>query len=701
MELDRDKSRSAAAELRHSAEEQVKAKPFEPGFTLTDDKTQRLLHELQVHRIELETQNAELHQARDEVEKSLERYTDLYDFAPVGYFTLDRDGAVRASNLTGAGLLGIERSRLIGRRFGQFVAATDRLAFTAFLGTVFTGLGEEACEMVLLSQGNLPLIVQVEAMAAASGQECRIALIDITGRKQSEDALLESEERIYRLAEMAIDAIVLLDDCGKVTFCNAAAERMFGWPVAEIIGRDFDSFFPPEPLLGAMKQGFAGFTEQGTRPVVGTTAEVLALRKDGTQFSLELSISGRKLQGKCHAIGIMRDITERKSLEVQRLQSQKMETVGLLAGGIAHDINNILSVIGGYGTLSLMDLKEDDPLGINLVQIIAAADRGANLTRSLLNFSRKQPLNPLPIDVHEIIRGVEAFLGKVLGANIRLETSCTEEVLTVTADRGQIEQILTNLATNARYAMPDGGTLSIVSKPFEIDAQFIKRHGFGAPGKFVLISVTDTGTGMDRETAGRIFEPFFTTKILGEGTGLGLSLVYSVIKQNNGFIDVRSEPDKGTAFMVYLPLTDGAYAREDDVYLPAPQGGAETILLAEDDEAVRLLTSKVLTKFGYSVITATDGEDAVSKFQAHQDSIKLLLLDLIMPYRNGKEVYDEIRKICPETRSLFMSSYTAGILESILEKMAFAEGTEIIRKPFSPLDLKRKVREKLDEKVSP
>ena len=697
MGLDKDKSMSKAAELRHSAEEQVRAKPFE-GFTRSDAKTQRLLHELQVHRIELETQNAELRQARDEVEKSLERYTDLYDFAPVGYFTLDRDGAVRAANLTGAGLLGIERSRLIGRRFGQFVAATDRLAFTAFLGTVFTSPGEEACEIALRNQVNLPLIVQIEARAAASGQECRIALIDITGRKQSEDALLESEERIYSLAEMAIDAIVMLDDCGKVTFCNAAAERMFGWPVAEIIGREFDGFFTPEPPLGAMKQGFARFTEQGSGPVAGTTAEVLALRKDGTEFSLELSISVRKLLGKCHAIGIMRDITERKSLEVQRLQSQKMETVGLLAGGIAHDINNILSVIGGYGSLSLMDLKEDDPLRVNLVQIVAAADRGANLTRSLLNFSRKQPLNPLPIDVREIIRGAEAFLGRVIGENILLETTCTEEALKVSADRGQIEQILTNLATNARYAMPAGGTLSIVSKPFEIDAEFIKAHGFGAPGKFVLISVTDTGTGMDRETAGRIFEPFFTTKNLGEGTGLGLSLVYSVIKQNNGFIDVCSEPDKGTAFMVYLPLTDAVHVMED-VFLPAPQGGAETILLAEDDEAVRLLTSKVLTKFGYSVITAIDGEDAVDKFQAHQDSIKLLLLDLIMPYRNGKEVYDEIRKICPETRSLFMSSYTAGILESILEKMAFEEGTEIIKKPFSPVDLKRKVREKLDEKI--
>lgn len=677
----------------------MKAKPFEPGFSRTEVETQRLLHELQVHRIELETQNAELRQARDEVEKSLERYTDLYDFAPVGYFTLDRDGAVRAANLTGAGLLGIERARLIGRRFGQFVAATDRPAFTAFLGAVFTSLGEEACEMALLNQGNRPLIVQIEAMAAASGQECRIALIDITGRKQSEDALLESEERIYSLAEMAIDAIVMLDDCGKVTFCNAAAERMFGWPVAEIIGREFDSFFTPEPALGAMKQGFAHFTEQGSGPVVGTTAEVLALRKDGTEFSLELSISVRKLQGKCHAIGIMRDITERKSLEVQRLQSQKMETVGLLAGGIAHDINNILSVIGGYGSISLMDLKEDDPLRANLVQIIAAADRGANLTRNLLNFSRKQPLNPLPIEVHEIIRGVEAFLGRVIGENIRLETSCSEEVLKVTADRGQIEQILTNLATNARYAMPDGGTLSIVSNPFEIDAEFIKNHGFGEPGKFVLISVTDTGKGMDRETARRIFEPFFTTKILCEGTGLGLSLVYSVIKQNNGYIDVRSEPDKGTSFMVYLPLTDAVHDPGDDVSLPPPQGGAETILLAEDDEAVRLLTSKVLTKFGYSVVAATDGEDAVAKFQAHRDSIKLLLLDLIMPYRNGKEVYDEIRKICPETRGLFMSSYTAGILESILEKMAFEDGTEIIKKPFSPLDLKRKVREKLDEKI--
>ena len=262
-------------------------------------------------------QNAELRQARDEVETALEKYTDLYDFAPVGYFSLDRSGAISAVNLAGIGLLGAESSKLIGRRFGLFVMGKYRHAFASFLSTVFTNRGNETCEVALLNKGDFPLIVQIEARAAASGQECRLALIDITGRRQAEDALRESEERMYKLAEMSVDAIIMLDDSGMVSFCNAAAERMFGCSAAEITGQDFHRLFIPERLLGAEKNGFASFKEQGTGLLVGRRTEVVALRKDGTKFSMELSISALKLHGKWHAIAIMRDVTERKQLEAE------------------------------------------------------------------------------------------------------------------------------------------------------------------------------------------------------------------------------------------------------------------------------------------------------------------------------------------------------------------------------------------------
>jgi len=695
--INTDKKREMeAAELRRQAEQRLRTEMAEVYPHRTEEETQRLIHELEVHQLELEMQNEELRQAREELETALDRYTDLYDFAPVGYITLNRDGVIQAANLTGANLLGVERSRLIGRWFGFFAAGEDRAALAVFLGKVFAGDAEETCEMALLKEGLPQLLVRIEARAAASGQECRMALMDITGRRQAEDALAESRERMYQLAEMAVDAIVMLDDSGTVTYCNSATEKMFGSSFREIIGRDFHRHFIPERLRKASAQGFAGFREHGAGPIIGTTTEVTALRTDGTEFPVELSVSALQLKGKWQAIGILRDITARKSLEIQLLQAQKMETVGLLAGGIAHDFNNILNVIVGYGSISEMKLQENDPLLGNLKQILAAADRGANLTRSLLNFSSKQLISPQPTDMNGIVRNVDKFLVMVIGEDVRLYTSCGDKALRVTADSGQIEQVLVNLATNARHAMPNGGTLSITSEPFAIDAEFIKAHGFGEPGEYALISVSDTGVGMDRETVGRIFEPFFTTKTMGKGTGLGLSIVYSIIKQHNGYIEVASEPNKGSTFRIYLPLIHDEPLPERQVPLPPPRGGTETILLAEDDEMVRSLTEQVLTAFGYRVIPAVDGADAVTKYLARQDSIQLLLFDLIMPNRNGKEAYDEIRKVCPGVRILFMSGYTADIIEA----KALDEGTEIIPKPFSPLDLARKVRMVLEKTQS-
>lgn len=694
MGIDRENiRRRKAAELRREAEKRLRVQTAELDPTRGGEETQSLVHELQVHQIELEMQNEELCKAREELETSLETYADLYDFAPVGYVTLDRDGVVRAVNLTGAGLLDIERSGLIGRLFRFFVAEEHRADFSAFLGRVFAGEAEEACEVSLLKEGINRVFVQMEARAYAGGQECRIALIDITGRRQAEDALRESRERMYKLAEMAVDAIVMLDDSGTVTFCNSATERAFGFPSDEIIGKDFHRYFIPERLRDISARGFSVFREHGAGPIIGTTTEVTGLRKDGTEFPVELSVSAVKLKEKWHAIGIMRDISDRKSLESQLLQAQKMETVGLLAGGIAHDFNNILNVIVGYGYLSESKMNENDPLLCNLKQILAAADRGANLTKSLLNFSRKHLINPQTTDVSRIIRNVDKFLTMVIGEDVRLKTDCAEKDLMVTADSGQIENVLINLATNARHAMPHGGTLSITSEAFTINPEFIKEHGFGEPGEYALISVTDTGTGMDQETVRRIFEPFFTTKTMGKGTGLGLSIVYSLVNQHNGYIDVASELGKGTTFRIYLPLTHDEQAPQEQTPLPTPRRGVETILLAEDDEAVRFLTEQILTGFGYRVISAVDGEDAVRKYLDHKDDIGMLLFDLIMPNRNGKEAYDEIVKIRPGVRILFMSGYTADIIDA----KDLEVGAEFIAKPFSSNDLARKVRKILDE----
>ncbi|NVN90049.1 MAG: PAS domain S-box protein [Desulfuromonadales bacterium] len=309
--------------LRRNAEERLHSKKTETHPFRTDDETQRLIHELEVHQIELELQNEALEHARDEVEATLEKYTDLYDFAPVGYITLDRNGFISAVNLTGAGLLGIERSRLIGRRFALFVESTDRADFTTFNDTVFTSRCKQSCEVLLRNKGSLPHIIQIEAKVTASAQECSFTLIDITGRRLAEQALHASEERMYRLTEMAADAIFMLDDSGTATFCNAAAERMFGCPAESITHCDFHRLFIPECYQTNVKQGLAHFKKQGTGPLIGKTTEIMALRKDGTEFPVELSISSLKLQGKWHAIAIMRDITERKQLETENQDARK------------------------------------------------------------------------------------------------------------------------------------------------------------------------------------------------------------------------------------------------------------------------------------------------------------------------------------------------------------------------------------------
>ena len=323
MRIDNEKGRLTADELRRHAEARLQAKTAGLRLPRTVEETQKLVHELEVHQIELEMQNEELRQAREEVERSLEKYTDLYDFAPVGYFTLDRNGVIGAVNLSGSALLEVERSRLVGRRFGQFVTEKDRPAFSAFLGTVFTSRGKEAAEVGLLNKGKLPLVVQVEALATAAGDACRFAVIDITWRRQVEDALRESEARMYRLTEMAADAIIMLNDSGTVTFCNAAAERMFGCPGAEITHCDFHRSFIPERFRMAAKQGFDRFREQGTGPLINKTTEVMALRRDGTEFPLELSLSALRIKEEWHAIAIMRDVTVRKRMEKDILEARE------------------------------------------------------------------------------------------------------------------------------------------------------------------------------------------------------------------------------------------------------------------------------------------------------------------------------------------------------------------------------------------
>ena len=393
-------------------------------------------------------------------------------------------------------------------------------------------------------------------------------------------------------------------------------------------------------------------------------------------------------------IGLNQDITDQKHLEEQLLQSQKMEAIGQLAGGVAHDFNNILTVIYGYCSLLQLQMGKESQYRPDIDHIFAAAERAANLTKSLLAFSRKQVMSPRPLNLNDAIANVGKLLTRIIGEDIHLKTNLSVNPLRIFADSGQIEQILMNLATNARDAMPDGGLLTLETDIQEIDQDFIHAHGYGAAGTYAVMSVSDTGTGMDAETGKKIFEPFFTTKEVGKGTGLGLSIVYGVIKQHNGYINVYSEPGKGTTFRIYFPLmAPGNGVEEKEAPPDYPPMGTETVLVAEDDASIRQIAEVVLTKFGYQVILAENGQDAIEKFKANREKIDIIVMDMIMPEKSGKDTYEEIRMLQPDVRVLFMSGYSPDLLQ---DKGLFDKEAEIIMKPLHPLNLVRKVRSVLD-----
>jgi PAS domain S-box-containing protein len=515
---------------------------------------------------------------------------------------------------------------------------------------------------------------------------CDGIVTDITERKRAEEEIRKGKAEWERTFDAIVDPIMIVDLGYRIMRANKAMADKLGVTPDETTGltcyttaHGMDEPPPYCPYAQLLVDGLPHM------------AEIHEPRLGGHFF-----ISGsplNNLDGKLYGcVCNYRDITERKLLESQLFQAQKMEAIGQLAGGVAHDFNNILTAIIGFSTLIEMNLDKNDPQRENLNHVLAGADRAAELTRSLLTFSRKQIINPQLVNLNEIIRKIEKFLKRIIGEDIDLKTSITPGALTINADSGQIEQVLMNLSANARDAMPKGGLLSLETGTVDMDADYVKLHGFGEPGCYALISVSDTGEGMDETICKKVFEPFFTTKEVGKGTGLGLSIVYGIIKQHNGFINVYSEPDKGTTFKIYLPLiqsaTEGKDIREEEVLV----GGTETILVVDDDTSLRELAEKFLRMFGYTIITAVDGEEALALFRENREKIDLVILDIIMPKMNGKDAFDEMRKINPDIKSIFISGYTRDIIH---KRGLLDQSLEFVSKPLNPKKLLIKVREVL------
>jgi PAS domain S-box-containing protein len=528
-----------------------------------------------------------------------------------------------------------------------------------------------------------------------SGQPSLIqgVLWDISEYRLGRERLEKNDTKFLTIFERVAVGIALVDMEGRLIKSNPALQAMLGYREEELRNRIFIEFTHPGDATA--DTGLYQEVVEGKRDHY--QMEKRYIRKDGAVIWGRVTVSlVRGQQGeRPFTIRMVEDITEQKRLESNFLQVQKMETVGQLAGGIAHDFSNLLTVIKGYSQLSLSELKEGDPLKRNMEEVQRATERAMDLTRQLLAFSRRQVMDMKVLDLNAIITDLSRMLRCIIGEDIELITVLAEDLGRVKTDPGQIEQVILNLVVNARDAMPNGGTLTIETSNVELDEDYARTHIQVTPNRYIRLSVSDTGCGMTPEVMERIFEPLFTTKGKGKGTGLGLSTVYGIVKQSGGHIWAYSEPGQGSAFKIYLPKVeeeiDRVSQRKETGHVSR---GNETVLLVEDDLSVRGLASRILREYGYTILEATDGGEAMRLGHDHlNEKIHLLLTDVVMPQMGGKELLKQFKALHPEIKVLFMSGYTD---HAITHHPGFNPGEPFLGKPFSPTALARKVREVLD-----
>jgi PAS domain S-box-containing protein len=515
---------------------------------------------------------------------------------------------------------------------------------------------------------------------------------DITERRLAEEELVESR-RLYRDLVEYTDAVHWELDMKTMafTYVSPQAERLLGYPVTDWTDFEFwAGHIHPEDREWAPR-----FFQERTRRSEDHQFTYRMVAADGGVVwirDIVNVISGPEGPEKLR--GLMIDVTAQKKMQAQLLQAQKMEAVGQMVGGIAHDFNNTLTAIIGFAEILQNDMSVGAAERKYLHEILAAGERANSLIDGLLTFSRRQVTQVRGVDVNDMVRGMKSLLERLIGEDVRLKFSVPEGLLVVMADRVQLEQVLMNLAVNARAAMPRGGTLFVGVERAELDEEYVRLHGYGAPGAYALLSVSDTGEGMDEATKERIFEPFFTTKEAGKGTGLGLATAYGIVKEHEGYINVYSEVGMGTTFKTYLPLAENPEGRETVQDLEVPLRGSETILVAEDNAAVRALMETALGEYGYNIVLAHDGEDTLQKFKEQPDRIDLLILDVIMPKRNGQEAYEAIRGLRPDMPTLFVSGYTADVMRA--RGAPLGEGVHFLPKPVCIRALLKTVRGMLD-----
>jgi PAS domain S-box-containing protein len=641
--------------------------------------------------------------AEESLQLSEERYRGLVNTMQDIVYSLSVDGTFLFIGPQ-VDRYGYTDEELVSQPFVEFIHPEDRVAvMREFEHTIETGEQIIINFRVATTDDRVIWLEEIgQAVYDENGEIVSISgmLRDISKRKEAEEALRESEEKYRTFFKNSCDAMFMIRN-GVFIDCNNAAVNLLGYREAsELLGRgptDISPEYQSDGLKSTEKSdemikiAFA----QGTHRF-----EWEHCKADEGSAPVDVSLTAMYDQDEPLMLAVWRDTSDRKKveeerekLELQLRQAQKMEAVGQLAGGVAHDFNNVLTAIIGYGELALFQAEPNSPSQEYLDEVLKAGNRAAVLVRQLLAFSRKQVLKLEILDLNNVVEDLVKMIHRLLGAHIALTIDAEPTEIMVHADRGQIEQILMNLCVNARDAMPEGGRLMVEMKRRELDADFCESQLWAKPGSYAFLNVRDTGSGIDEETLLRIFEPFFTTKEEGKGTGLGLATVYGIVRQHNGLIHVESEVGQGTEFQIYLPLSETAADITLETELQSPPGGTEVILLAEDDMMVNDLARRILEKAGYTVLVSSNGSEAISVFERYKERVELALLDVVMPDGGGREVFNHIRKAGSQIPILFASGYSPS---GIHVNFVLEEGMELIQKPYKQAQLLIEVRRLLD-----
>ena len=683
------------------------AAPMEPLWTIARGNAARLalghsmlwllgLGGIGLAARDLKKHIGEGYRAREALRESEARYRTLAENSPVGIWQLTEDGNTIYANPAMCSMLEIEGpEKLTGRNYSSFLTPESLEITRREHARRREGIASSYEVEIVGKRGGRRNVVIYGAPIFTAKRKLQSLIgtfIDITGRKQAE----EERRKLSSAVEQSPAIVLITDTRGNIEYVNPRFTQVSGYTLEEVFGKNLRVLKSGETSEQEYKQLWETITSGKE-----WKGEFRNRKKNGKLYWEEAIISSIKNEENriTHFLKVAEDITERKNLENQLLQAQKMEAVGRLAGGIAHDFNNLLTVITGYCNLLLDGLDDDSPLRNDLEEIKKAGNRATSLTGQLLAFSRKQVLQPKVLDLNALIGDMEKMLHRLIGEDIELATVLNKNPGRIKADPGQIEQVIMNLVINAKDSMPKGGKLTIETGNVYLDEEYSEQHVAVIPGNYIMLAITDTGTGMDRETLVKIFEPFFTTKEKDKGTGLGLSTVYGIVKQSGGYIFAYSEVSSGTTFKIYLPQWRETFekGRQESASVETLKG-SETVLLVEDEDSVRNLTRRVLRKHGYTVIEAAGGKQALEICREYPGEIHLLLTDVIMPRMGGKELSEELIRRYPDMKVLFVSGYTEN---AILNHGVLKEGINFLQKPFSPVVILKKVREVLHTRPLP